>query len=402
LENMITFAEKYKGRAFSDVPFCVIDSLILSQIVYYDYRDSFFETKIFRKRISEYYRTKEEIILKGMMTASGDEKLIEVLKKGGRHGDLKACSYVDKLNVCGEKQFAAITFSLGRGEYYIAFRGTDCSVVGWKEDFAMSFRDQIPAQREAVMYATEVMRRFPGKFYFGGHSKGGNLAVYAAAFLEEDLQKRLLRVYNFDGPGFLESMHENLGYMAIKTRVFKFVPQTSIIGMLLEETLDYQVIHSNADAIWQHDPYTWEVSDRDFRREDTVDEMAIVVKRTLDSWLAQLPLSEREKIVTTVFDVIYGAGINWFYELTEQRFDKVRALLNNAAEVEQEERKRVFDAVKRLLSIAAEELRRASKEEYMPRLEKAVAQLELRAAQVERFLQSVQRGEWNKTKSQDV
>jgi len=216
------------------------------------------------------------------------------------------------------------------------------------------------------------------------------------------LQEKIKVVYNFDGPGFLPTVYEKSGYYNIRPLICKIVPQSSIIGMMLEENAIYQVVHSNAEAVRQHDPYTWQVDGADFRRRDKVDALANIVKRTLDGWLDQMPLEEREKIVNTVFDVIYKTDTNWFYEVTEQKLEKVRALLNQAANVETEERKRVFDAVKRLLTIAAEELHKAASEENgaqlreLVHLERAALQLENRAQQLERFLQSVQRGDWNK------
>lgn len=416
--NMLTFAESYRRCSLEEIPFCIADSLILSQIAYYNYAGSSFEGKSFGKKLCDFYRENPDIILKGMVTAAGDKKLIEVLALGGRHGDLRACCYVDEFSAECEKQFSAITFRLGNGEYYIAFRGTDNSVVGWKEDFALSFQEEIGAQKAAVQYAADVMRRFPGKFYIGGHSKGGNLAVYSAMSLGEDFQKRIKTVYNFDGPGFLKKVYENAGYRKMRPLICKVVPQSSIIGMMLETDDHYRVVYSMADAITQHDPYTWELNGNDFEYRDVVDVLSGLVKRALDGWLEVLPVEERKKIINTVFDVVYNTGINWFYEISEQRFEKIRALLNSASNVDPEERKRVFAAVKRLLSIAAEELHQAAREGGVAQLErsaaqlgkgtaqlkelvqfeKKAAQLERRANQLEKFLQSIQRGDWNKFK----
>lgn len=418
LGNILTFAEEYRQKSFTQTPFCIVDSLILSQIVYFDYSGSSFKRPFFGKRLCDFYEEGSDILMKGMMTKAGDEQMLKVLKQGGRHGDLRACSYVEEFcEECG-KQFAAITFELGNGEYYIAFRGTDCSVVGWKEDFALSFQEQIPAQKSALVYAEKIMRRLPGRFLIGGHSKGGNLALYAAMHLPGELQERVKAVYNFDGPGFLKQVYENSGYRNIRPLVHKIVPQSSIIGMILEEDDLCQVVHSTADAVRQHDPYSWVVNGCAFEQVDSVDTLSGIVKRVLDEWLEELPYEERRKIIDTVFDVIYSIEISEFYEITEQKYDKIRALLNNAGNIEPEERKRVFAAVKRLLAITAEELHRAAREESavqlerrtvqmekgtaqlkeLMQLERRTAQLEKRALQLEKFIQSIQHGDWNKPK----
>lgn len=394
--NIITFAEDYRLKDFREMPFGIVDSLILSQLSYYNYTGSSFEKNIWDKKLCTFYQERPDIIIKGMLTAAGDEKLIKVLAQGGRHGDLRACRYVEEYSAECEKQFAAITLELGNGEYYIAFRGTDNSVVGWKEDFALSFQEMIPAQEAAMKYAEETMLRFPGIFYLGGHSKGGNLAVCAAMNLPETLQKRVKAVYNFDGPGFLGEVYRKSGYASIRSRINKIVPGSSVIGMMLEEEDNYKVVCSTGDTLLQHDPYRWQVDGMDFRYKDSIDSFSEMVKCCLTGWLDELSLEERKKIVNTVFDVIYKTGINSFYELTEQKFEKIRALLEGVSDIEPEEKKRVHMAVKRLLSISAEELRRAAREESTAQFARSAAQLEKSAAQVEKFLQSIQRGDWNK------
>lgn len=392
--NMITFAEEYREKGFEELPFCMVDSLIMSQIAYFNYGNSAFSQEFFQGKLCDFYREYPDIVMKGMLTTQGDKVLLEVLRKGGRHGNLRACCYVDQLDRAGEMQFAAITFELREGEYYIAFRGTDCSVVGWKEDFALSFQEVIPAQKVALEYARKVMSILPGRFYIGGHSKGGNLAIYAAAGLSAGMQRRIRKVYNFDGPGFQGEFYQSKGYQRIRPRICKIVPQSAIIGMMLESDSICRVVHSTAEAVAQHNPYSWVVSGRELEKADGVDALSGIIKRTLDGWLEVLSTEERKKIVNTVFDVIYGAGINLFYEIVEQRFEKIRALIDSASCVDQEERKRVYTALRRLLGITAEELHRAAKEE-------GAAQLEEYAVKLDKFLQSistVSRSRWDKIK----
>lgn len=180
----------------------------------------------------------------------------------------------------------AITVALGDGRHFVAFRGTDGTLVGWKEDFNMAFTCPVPAQRLAAHYAASAMLRFPGEFLLGGHSKGGNLAVYAAAFCPAALQERIAAVYNNDGPGFDAEVIALPGYQRICARVQTFVPQSSIVGMLLEHEEAYTIIHSTGDGFGQHNLYTWEVLRDRFVTLETVTNGSRFLDRTLKQWLA--------------------------------------------------------------------------------------------------------------------
>ncbi len=387
MENILTYAQEYREKDYKEEPFCIIDSLILCQLSYYAYEDVAFKKIFFNKRIGEYFREQEKnnktIFVNSMLTAADDKKMIPILAEGGRHGDLRACGYVEEFCAETEKQFAAITFELEKGLYYIAFRGTDASVVGWKEDFALSFHEEIPAQRAALRYVEEMMLRYPGHFYIGGHSKGGNLAVYAAMNLLETLQMRIKQVYSFDGPGFLREVYEKSRYKNINTIVSKIIPKSSVIGMILEEYADYKVVCSSAELHIQHNPYTWQVNGKEFVYLDSEDTFSRLVKRSLDGWLEQLNFNQRKQIINTIFGVLYDIGITSFYELTEQPREKLKMLLRCISNVDPEEKRFVIIAVKRFLGIVSEELRYTAKEETALQFEKIVVLLERRITKLD-------------------
>ena len=395
--DILTYIEAYREKSLEIHPFNIVDSLILCQLAYFKYEDSDFSKVYFDKRIGEFYRMHAEnpgdIILKGMLTAKGDEKIIPLLAVGNRFAELRACRYVESFSREKELQFAAITFELGNNEYYIAIRGTDTSIVGWKEDFSMSFQEEVPAQKAALEYVYDTMLSIPGKFYVGGHSKGGNLAVYASMKLSENMQSRIKAVYSFDGPGFLQEVYEGSNYKSIQERVYKIIPRTSIVGMILEERAEYKVVQSNRELHMQHDPYSWEVVDEDFVYVDAEDSFARMLKRILDGWLDELDRDERKKIINTVFNVLYDTGITSFYELTEQTLEKIKKIMDGASQVDLEERSRIQMSVKRLLSIAKDELKNAARTERLIQLEKSVVQLEKYAMKVEKIIQSISNGD---------
>ena len=100
-----------------------------------------------------------------------------------------------------DKQFAAVTYVIPNGPTVVAFRGTDSTIIGWKEDFMISYTS-VPSQDLALSYAIKHVGEADGDVIILGHSKGAHLALFAAAHLEEKYQDKLLHVYLNDGPGF--------------------------------------------------------------------------------------------------------------------------------------------------------------------------------------------------------
>lgn len=357
MKNMTTYAEKYRDISYTEKPFNAVDGLILCQISYYDFELKQLENDGFRHRVSEFMDADTEGLMKYLLTINGDEDLIEVLRRGGRHGSLKVGNYIEKIDEECDQQFSAITFELADGDYFIAFRGTDNSVVGWKEDFNMSYQDAIPSQKEAVKYAIDVMSRYSGKFYLGGHSKGGNLAVYTAMMLPEELQNRLTCVYNYDGPGFLKEVYETEAYKRIRPLVRKIVPQTSIVGMLLEGDNNYAVIKSSSVGFMQHNGFTWNVEGDRFEVLEDVDAISNLLKRTLNRWVNELPMDERKQFVEIVFDIIYSMEISSLKEVEIDRKEKTRKLLKHLSNVEPEETKLILTTIGRFIQASAREMR---------------------------------------------
>ncbi len=363
--NIILFAEMYRNMGFDGMPFGEPDSLILSQLSYYNYKDSGFESGIFGETVSSFLHGHTEEAIEGLITSEHDRELAAILEQGGRHGSLRACGFTEvrdhACDDCG-KQFAAITFDLGNGVYYIAYRGTDNSVTGWKEDMNLSFSREIPAQKDAVGYAKKMMDLIPGRFYLGGHSKGGNLAIYTALNLPEEYLRRIDAVYNHDGPGFWADIYESETYRRIRSMIYKTVPVSSVIGMIWEMDDNYRVVKSSADGLFQHDPYSWIIMGTDFDTAETVDQFSVYVRRVMDNWLEEIHFEDRKRIIDTVFRVIEATGISLFHELETQPGIKIRALLEEITDIEKNDRKLVASAVRRFFSISAGEAQQMIKE----------------------------------------
>ena len=226
-----------------------------------------------------------------------------------RFGSSYLVMYRDLLIPEPETQFAAVSFLLDDGSMFLAFRGTDYSLVGWKEDFNMSFQQTVPSQRLAVQYVREVFAEYGLPMRMGGHSKGGNLAVFAAARSSPMVQQKILEVYNNDGPGFTKYMMGDPGYLAMVPRIRTYIPQSSVIGMLLEHEEPYTVIKSKSVSLLQHDLYSWEVLGKDFIRMEEITQDSRFLDATLKEWFADMTSQERERLVDAMFTLLGTGGV---------------------------------------------------------------------------------------------
>ena len=233
-----------------------------------------------------------------------DADMIAACARTERFGSLRLVFYRSELLPEQQSQFAAVTWLLPGGTAVITYRGTDLTLTGWKEDFNMSFQELVPAQEKALRYLEAFARAHVGPVCLAGHSKGGNLAVYAAARCQPELRERILFAHNHDGPGFHSAMMADPGYREALPKVRTFVPQSSVVGMLLEHEEPYAVIRSRQLSLLQHEPYSWEVLGGDFVRMAQIDENSRFLDRTIKTWLANTTMEERNAFVDAVYEVL--------------------------------------------------------------------------------------------------
>ena len=214
-----------------------------------------------------------------------------------------------------DMQFAAMIFDLPDGTHYVAFRGTDSTIIGWREDFNMAFESPVPAQSAAVKYLKEAAARTDGPLIIGGHSKGGNLAIYAAAHVSDALQSRIRTVYSFDGPGVDDATMASMGYANIARRIRSFIPQQSVVGLLMSYHPEYTVIRSDATGFMQHDSLTWQVLGTHFLTLPELDVSSQLVDQTVHAWLSQVSKEQRRLLVNTIFDILEATGATTIPEL---------------------------------------------------------------------------------------
>ena len=252
-----------------------------------------------------------------------------------------------------DMQFAAATFDLPDGSHYIGFRGTDSTIVGWREDFNMAFESPVPAQSAAVKYLKEAALLTDGPLYVGGHSKGGNLAVYAAAHADPLLQRRIRAVYSFDGPGLDDPTMASEGYAAMARRIRSFVPQQSVVGLLLAYHPEYTVVKSDGLGLYQHDAFTWQVLGTGFIAVTELDISSQLVDQTVHAWLSKVSPEKRKVFVNTIFDILEATGANTVKELIRDVPGRMPAVLKALQKVDFETARMVITLLGQFVHIGA-------------------------------------------------
>ena len=312
---------KWRGDlSFALDPPNAVDALIFSGLSYIRFpaeNGTAFRSAVSLKTAAELFFAQE-----GYENCCRIQKDIDLLHAAvltRRFGETMICMYRDHLIPERETQFAAMTFLLDDGSMFLAFRGTDNSLVGWKEDFNMTFQQTIPAQRLALQYTREVALEHLRPMHLGGHSKGGNLAVFAAARSSPMIQQRILKVYNNDGPGFTQYLMGDPGYVAMVPKIRTYIPQSSVIGMLLEHEEPYTVIRSKSVGLLQHDLYTWDVLGNAFLPVEEVTEGSQFVDATIKTWFAEMNGEERGQLVDVMYALLGSGGAENVYDLLHPR-----------------------------------------------------------------------------------
>lgn len=336
---------------FRERDLCRVDSLVFSVLSYFRLPEGVADTHDNGVPIRDLYRAEwfEPMCSKHYDPKSSVE-LLAACAASPRFRDVVVSGYVSRLNEIAEQQFSAMTFSLYPRATFIAFRGTDNTLVGWKEDFNISFQTKIPSQKAALRYLERVSGQTDGRLWCGGHSKGGNLAVYAGVMSQPTTRERIVRCYSHDGPGFSSETMADPRWKDASGLVDKTIPQSSLIGMVFEgQENNFSVVKSHSVGFAQHDPFSWEVDWRDFAIEEKIDLGARHIDTTVNEWLNETSAETREKFVDAIFKVIGAAGHSSFSEIKSDWRTAFPRMATAAATLDPEDRQVVIRAAKDVL-----------------------------------------------------
>ncbi|WP_314641041.1 Mbeg1-like protein [Stomatobaculum longum] len=329
-------------------PFNEIDNVLLSYLAYADFGELLQEEK---RRVSietcfKRFCKKHDLanVRESKLFIERAPLLLEDMVCGARFRGTKVVHFREVFDKEKVQQFAALVFLLPDGTRYVSFRGTDLSITGWKEDFLMSFTAETEGAKEAVSYLNEVSACVEGDLILGGHSKGGNFAMFAAAFCDDAVKERILKVYNNDGPGFREEIVRSAAYRELLPKITNIVPQTSIIGRLLSNEAAHTVVKSTAAGIFQHDVTTWEVTKDKFVRAEP-DAFSDFVEKSLGTWLETMDDEARKSLVETVFSMIEMTEAETFAEFGENLFKNTGLIIKGLGRLPKEKRSELTAAL---------------------------------------------------------
>ncbi len=321
--------------SFYDKEFTVLDAMALTELAYLPFEDlvpaeisvqNYISLQHLAEQFEEKFQGKYPPL--GMVNAHR-LKLLSYLSSFKRYKHIRALGFANDVSLDSQKQFAAITYQIRPKEYLVVFRGTDDSIIGWKEDFHLTYMKEIPAQLAARDYLKEVLDKLDGKVWLAGHSKGGNLATYAACHVETSIQDRIQKVYSFDAPGLHSSIRNSDNFKAIEGKILSIIPENSIVGMMLETPETDLVVKSKTFGLLQHLMVSWEIEGDQFKVVPKVTEDSIQVDQTLKTWTANLSEEELRDFFDLFFGLFIEAGIYRFGDITVDTPGKIQKLIEN-------------------------------------------------------------------------
>ena len=354
MSNILDYLKWRNDLTFSQDPFNEIDSLILSRFVYIRWEEILENESCL---ISEAYQKFLSMDTSTMhMLAKEDPTLFELIAKSNRFKDCKISDFVYVFDEENIVQFCAMCIHLPDKTHYISFRGTDNTLVGWKEDLYMSFQPNIHAHRFALDYLKTISRKYRGKLRIGGHSKGGNLAIYSSLFAPKYIQRKLIQIDNFDGPGLSKEDNEMKKDLDIYQKIHVYCPQNSIIGrMLYHDESKFSLIYSNAKGPLQHDLYTWEVINKQFSYVEAFEKSSEIVENSINEFLNLVTPEQRKQCIDVIFEILESTNENTFHEFKSNWFKNSTQVVKYVSKIKPDERKVVMDAAKMFMSIMFDE-----------------------------------------------
>lgn len=343
-ENVTTYVRFRGDLSFKDSPFNEIDALIFTLLSYIDFKGiaSYEGSITLREAIEKVIALESGDPIEGHRKSAPHElELLDLAGHSKRFGDTEITYFVDELDKKEVRQFCAMHFVFERNKSFVAFRGTDDTLVGWKENFQMLYAKNVAGQIRAAEYLSETckndLKHLFVKYYVGGHSKGGNLAIYGVLHCDESAIKKMVKIYSFDGPGFEQPFEEMPRYQEIKDKLMTYTPKFSAFGFCLDHVRLDHTVDSFNNGLYQHDGYSWIVDGTHFK--DAVrDEESKRVEANFKEWVHSIPIDHRESFVNALFDVLEESGCNSVSDFLNLNMSGVITVIKNMINIPSEER----------------------------------------------------------------
>jgi len=345
VQNIITYTEQTMD-SFDRFAFGDVDALVLSWLSYIDFPDICIQDE--PVRLCDLYKAEYfEEMYSSAVAPEETKALFNAAAASPRFRDIGVSHYVSRLDPETLKQFSAVNFHISDDLRFIAFRGTDKYITGWKEDLCLALPDPVESQKSSVRYLKRCAGDFEGEIQTGGHSKGGNLAVYSAALSDESVQNKITRIYSFDGPGFDDEQAEPL-INSIYSKVVKIVPASSVIGQLLETRTGFKIVKSDKHGFAQHMAFYWHIVNGFFEYANDLTYDSKVFGKSVNKWISSLEYEERAEFIRSLFELFSTANVE-----TLDDIDFMKALpeiKKNFDEMTPESRKNLLSNVREIMT----------------------------------------------------
>lgn len=350
MANILEYIKWRGDLKLTESSFNEIDNLILSRFSYLPFDRIIKENEIVT--INELNKRFQNQNLEDMKILWEDDiKLFPAMGNSERFGNMKVTTYINKIEADAEEQFSAISIIMPDDTIYISYRGTDNTLVGWKEDFNMSFKSHTASQIDAIKYLEKIASTYSYNIRLGGHSKGGNLAVYAAVFTSKEIKKRIVNIYNNDGPGFRDDIIEMQEYKDIIPKVRSFIPQSSIVGRLLKHQEETTIVQSTQKGIMQHDLYSWQLMGKQFIHLKELSNDSELIDKTIKAWLDNVENEKRELVIDVLFEILNKTEVETLAELKTNLFTNARIIMQSYKKVDNETKEIIMQTLQVLASV---------------------------------------------------
>lgn len=360
MSHIVSYVKRQKENTFFDVPFNEVDALVLSQFIYLKL-DGLIPTTSEKKEAVYLYEIANNLdyekVFMDERYRKNNTELFEAMVESKRFRRMKMNYFSDITSVLAETQFSAMTVFLEGGPNVVIYRGTDETMVGWKEDFNMIFKEPVTGQSLSAMYLQQVSEQLEGDFIVTGHSKGGNFAIYASMNVEDKIQDRIDRVYSFDSPGFRPEILESVDFNKIKDRIIKYLPHSSIFGMLLQSKENYQIVECFSIGVLQHNPYNWQISGNEFKKVDKLGRSSVFLNETYNEWLYGLSDEELQAYSEIWYKIMQDANITTMLQFTKEPGKALISLIDAIKETDDKTKEMAKDLAHGLIEVAKENIR---------------------------------------------
>ena len=339
--NIMDYISWRGDLSFEQSQFNEVDNLILACFSYVNLDGISAVTK--QKGIGLKKLTKEFMKLHTMKELEADKSFIRLapfmmmeMAKSVRFGKCVVRNYVNDIVTEAEQQFAAMEIVLEDGTSYVSFRGTDDTIIGWKEDFNLS-TGVVPAQKRAIEYLQKISEHTDGMLRVGGHSKGGNLAIYGSVMCKSAHEK-ILEIYSNDGPGFSREFQELPEMKEMMPKIIRIIPEYSIIGTLLEHEKEPVIVASSSKGLLQHDGFTWEVQGPALVRRDSLNKTALRFIEILHKWIDGMDTEQKRLLIEDLFATLQASGYENLSEVQSGGLKSLAAMVKRVEKFAPESR----------------------------------------------------------------